>query len=59
MPTPANAPVARSRRLCGFLSLLLLGTLAIVHLLVPQMILAWSEPDPVREDAAEPYAEAR
>ena len=29
MPTPANAPVARSRRLCGFLSLLLLGALPL------------------------------
>src|SRR5690606_8515184 len=29
MPTPAKAPVARSRRLCGFLSLLLLGALPL------------------------------
>jgi len=39
--------------------MLLLATLAIVHLLLPQMILAWSEPDPVPAEVEEPYAKAR
>lgn len=39
--------------------LLLLATLAITHLLLPQLILAWSEPDPVAPEGNESPASAR
>ena len=42
------------------LPLVLLGSLAILHLLLPQLILAWNEPDPVREEeTAEVLADVR